>query len=188
MAIVIVFCAGGLLPSAAYADNYDGATGQDGLGCMPNRNIKADNKDHYFFYSDLSADMIAVSDEALADDYVPTNLDTYYGTFSGSDVIVRDFDYNTYCGYNWDGAPDYLLALAECRELNASNECAHFAVRFDRDDMDNLGPNQRQSVACHEYGHTVGLEHRDAGCMTNGATFPGHLTDHDVNKHINVHY
>jgi hypothetical protein len=169
----------------ATAENYAGASGAG--GCMPNDNIKADNSNHYLFYYDLTSQMITATDGALADDLTPTDLNIFYaGTFDGADVRVMDENYVTYCGYTWDGQFSNVFALAECTTVNGSNACGQFGLRYDTSDTNGFTAQRRESLACHELAHTVGLRHRAGGCLVSDAS-AAHLTTHDVN-HINNNY
>lgn len=147
--------------------------------------FKADNSQHNFNYYNFTNAMITASDNALANDYQPTMLDIGYTTFDNADVRVLDDNFVTYCGYNWDGATNYY-ALAECTFVNADRECGQFGVRFDTSDTDTFTATRRQALACQEFGHTVGLRHRDGGCLTGAAT-QNNLTDHD-RSHISANY
>lgn len=186
-AITAGFVTSVLLGSATQADNYDGATGSAGEGCDATRNIKADNDDHRFNYQDLNDGNREASDRARHQDLNPTDIETSMSDQESADVIVRDDNYITYCGFGWDGPRANYLGLAECLYINHHNECARFGVKYDTSDTNDWGDNGRQELACEEFGHTVGLVHRQGGCMEGGQSGGIHLTPHDVEQ-IDIHY
>jgi len=105
-------------------------------------------------------------------------------TSSSTDVGVHDNDYVDYCGYDWS----YVAGLTLCTNLtDGARFCDKHQVYFDLSDFNNLGLGDRNSITCHEFGHTVGLKHRDVGCMTGTSRLPPDLSDHD-RDHIRNNY
>ena len=183
--------------AVSQADNYSGAKGSQGLGCQPNTAIKADNGNHTFFYIDISSGNASASTNTRQDDLNPTNIDT---SMDGSeswqtDVLVRDQYYTTYCGYDWFQGPDDpddtgTFGLSTCDDTNPADECEQHTVRLNLWLTEYYG--YRAWLTCHEFGHTVGLEHdgNNASCMQRKLQSQDPETNfsgHD-NIMINNHY
>lgn len=167
---------------AAWANNFSGASGT--TGCNPTVNNMADNNYHTFYYSSLASTTREAQDQARALHYDPTDIDTVVlgSATSTTDVVVYDLNYTSYCNLNWDGGPgNNFFALVTCASKNSTSACEKHELRYDNSDIDFLPYEERVGLACHETGHTVGLEHRDAetGCLETAAPYPNFLTWHD---------
>jgi hypothetical protein len=175
-----------LSQSSISATNWAGASG--GAGCNPPDNIRANDSNHKFYNDDLTAAMTTASVSARYYDFDPTNLSTSLSTLATADVIQRDWPIGTYCGV--DFSPNIfgnIIAMAICQELTPGNRCAKFNVSYDTNDTNGFTDSERQLVACHELGHTVGLRHGGGGCVETGQFNLVHLSSHDI-SHINQNY
>lgn len=165
---------------SATAENWAGSSGE--IGCMAPDNIRALDDDHRFYYNDITNRTKDISNLVIQQDINPTDIEATV-VFSNPDVTVYDADYVNYCGYNWNS----IAGLAECKLANSNGRCIRFEVRLELPTMNALNDNQVSSLLCHEYGHTLGLRHRDPQCMTGDPVFPVNYTNHD-RGHINDYY
>lgn len=90
-----------------------------------------------------------------------------------------------------------LLGKAPCDDYETlSNQCDQYHVTLDLAAI-NVGENDgihQHIVACHELGHTVGLTHRTANCMTVGLgddastniVYRRYNESHHIPDHINT--
>ncbi|MGH2750139.1 MAG: matrixin family metalloprotease [Actinomycetota bacterium] len=60
---------------------------------------------------------------------------------------------------------------------------------MNRSKLDGEGQNAKDKVACHELGHSTGLDHTGNAdsCMQQGIPNPKYYSDHDK-SHINDKY
>lgn len=101
-----------------------------------------------------------------------------------TDVIVYDRYYGDYCGYAWtNGSGSGIVGLVTCDGIVSvsNNRCEQHSLRISNTFIDNSGTFEQRSVACHENGHTLGLQHRAESaqsCMPavaiNTATYDAH--------------
>jgi hypothetical protein len=180
------------IPGEAGASPFYWRTGA--TGCTGGLN-SADSAAHGFWYStDLSYAM------ATASNYARSVIDTTdLTTFSVStlafdtDVPVYDQDYSTWCAISWHPSTGGAVGLATCVSLatHPANACEKADVRFDQSFTDWTSSSERFQLACHEFGHTLGLGHVTTNdtCM-KGIGFSGtaHYSSHEVSVHINPNY
>lgn len=179
-------------PSAAQASNFSGATGAGGgSGCVNNM---ADNGNHYVWYESLAAATSSALNSTRTGDYDPTDLNTYDEDIltTQTDVVAYDYDYeSTICGLAWMNAPGGggVFGAARCMIVVASNgKCDQFRLDFDNDFMGPESTTNEVMLACHEFGHSVGLLHTsDDYCMQQGRGHAPDLSAHDI-AHINANY
>ena len=72
-----------------------------------------------------------------------------------------------------------------------NGDCQRHDVWFDSSYTSEFGDGVRESLACHEWGHTVGLKHRPYDCMMGKADPRGNQYPYydDHSKHeINSNY
>ena len=166
------------IPKPASA-NWYGATNNTGCA-SPN---KADNQTHTIYYSDLESGMSSALDwyRGYLDDNTAVTPQLVGSPTSTTDAVVYDFDYTTYCGLTWDANPGNVAGLTTCVSTNGSSECEKHEVRFDSGEYWAWSGTQMQGLACHEMGHSLGLDHSGEGssCMLDGQLDNTGYTDHD---------
>lgn len=175
--------------SSAGAGNFSGASGN--TGCNGGVN-KTDNATQWYWYDSLQSNVSAAQNwvrnnvyEAIAG--LSTTNDT--SEKSTTDAIVRDQNYTDYCGKNWHPAGG-VWGNTSCNTLNGANECESHVIRYDNSYMNSTTQDNRRGLACHETGHSWGLQHRDTGskCMKQFGPYPTSLTsNHDV-PHLEQNY
>lgn len=155
----------------------------------------ANNQTHAIRFDNLGNNVTGIDDAviwSLNNNYDPTDMTAYRDESDTlPDVWVSDNNY---------GALNGVVAWAECPTANTGVGGSHPTmwcrgqfVRFNS--YYNLGYYntgiERQQLACHELGHTVGLRHRTstASCMYTyaGGGADDILDGHDV-AHINARY
>jgi hypothetical protein len=83
-----------------------------------------------------------------------------------------------------------LSGLVRCWYVVSSNsKCDQQHVDFDNDFMGPQTTTNENWLACHEFGHTIGLLHTNSGanCMQSPGIGTPALTSHDI-SHINANY
>ena len=143
----------------------------------------ADNSSHSFYYESLTLGFRRAANWVRNNEINPTRVNTFTTqSHEASDVAVFD---NTYGDTGWCG-------IATCVIEASATVCDHFHVRFNQ--SSGVGcpvpysATERRSLACEEFGHTLGLRHRfvDGTCMSQQWD-ETHLNGHD-DAHINGHY
>lgn len=145
----------------------------------------ADNRDHYFWYDALEANVQNQQDWTRTNNYDPTVVNTFNDSSENAttDAIIRDQDYTTYCGYTWHGSVGGLVGLTTCNSLNGVNECESHVIRYDNSYFNVASLSDRRGAACHETGHSLGLTHRDDGnCMKGSTPVDPTLGTHNTNE------
>ena len=84
-----------------------------------------------------------------------------------------------YGGCCWHG-------MWDCEDVNSAGECESGDAKLNRSNLDGEGEHAKEHTACHEIGHSTGLDHayEVISCMRQGIDEPKWLADHDKN-HIN---
>jgi hypothetical protein len=139
----------------------------------------ADNGSHSRYYdAGFTAGARAATDWSINYSYQPTDMNWYYTT--------TDIHGSNDTWYTVDPLPGSIIGLTDCRALQDPDECEHFHVTYDEPWWIGAGDVARRSLACHENGHTVGLQHGPYGCMPSSPTSQ-YLGAHNAN-HINSRY
>lgn len=132
--------------------------------------LYADNNEHFFFHYDLedvSQDAVEWARKYALDppSALVTEKDEFYGV--QTDVVSYDEDYtgsDAPFGMEapcWDTCPRNTLATTWCTStdgVNAADKCQQFKIYFDLPDVQGFNVAQRNWLACHELGHTVGFD------------------------------
>lgn len=188
LALLLVVASG---VTAGWANNFSGANGA--TGCAPVN--MADNGTHAFYYSSVTSSMVSATNWNRINNLNPTDVNTSVATTitSTTDVVVYDSNYTTYCGFSWHGSGGSMIGLVTCVSLNSASECEKHEMRYDTSWTTGRSQAYLRALACHESGHTLGLEHRanstssDVGCMPSPLPTITQYTDHDV-AHLNAAY
>ena len=74
----------------------------------------------------------------------------------------------------------------QCQSTNSAGECETGDAKLNRSNLDGEGQHAKEHTACHEIGHSTGLDHSYAidSCLEQGITEPKWMSDHDK-EHIN---
>lgn len=174
-------------PVASNADNFSGSSGN--FGCDGGINM-SDNGTQYYWYDSLTQNVSGAQNYTRNNVYDPiSSINTVddSGEYSSTDAIIRDQDYTDYCGKNWH--PNGVIGATQCNGLNIDRECESHVIRYDTSYSDDASDFARRSLACHETGHSLGLQHRstDSKCMESGSNQATDLSSHDIN-HLNNNY
>lgn len=183
------------MAAPAATDNMVVKPAPGASACLENPDFVArtDNVDLYVHYSygleSPTAPMRTASNRALAEDYGPTDLVIHDNSTNTADIqAVTNIFETTYCGLNWLN----LRGFVDCKVLwPTAGVCDKSEVHFDAADTTLLNANAQQALACHEFGHAVGLLHRLASttCMRNdGVLTSVHLDNSHEWPHINAAY
>lgn len=140
----------------------------------------------FFWTSSLGGEWLEGADWArrwsLGD---PTDIST---------SVVGDHDNSDWAVYKGDYGQGEAVAWVDCVSYVNNAKCAHWHIFMNQ----SWGPyplSEKKHIACHEYGHAVGLNHWNihtgtGSCMENGVSDSPqhkHFTDHDIN-HIDGRY
>jgi hypothetical protein len=164
-------------------------------GCCP----FADNGKHWYNYASLETRTRTAVKAALLNLDAQTDMTVAADSTPDPSTDVESFDryYVDHWGLDWDGSTtgSNLLAYAKCvktippADSSQPWRCDQYEVRYDLADIDWMTKTQRQALACHELGHTVGLDHstQSSSCLRKGAHTTVKYSAHDV-AHINGRY
>lgn len=172
-----------MIPS--YANNWGG--GVQTTGCDSDVS-RADNSVHTFYYQTVPDAMQGATNYIRNNEYDPTDVNTSVVSSSGeqTDVVVHQDNYEDGdCGYSWH--PNGMAGLATCRSANEQGDCARHDTWYDGSWVADRQLESHRTLACHETGHTLGLQHRDTDCMADPFSIDYDLKDHNRDL-LNVHY
>lgn len=169
----------------AIASTFYGATGKTGCTAFN----MADNHEHTYYYSNLTAAMTAATTWSRINNVNPTDMTTVLmsSESSATDVVVYDTNYTSYCGYTWHTPGEGgVIGLATCVSVNRVGECEKHEMRFDTSYTADASLTNRRSLACHETGHTLGIGH-STECLATPLSGSTIFSSHDI-AHINANY
>jgi hypothetical protein len=113
-----------------------------------------DNGDQYVDRNSITAK----SEIAVTRGIAQLNRSDLYATLNGSsDIEVFDGDFGD---TGWDGRTDCIDKIASTWLW--SRKCDVFSIKFNQHRTDGYSAAQMQTLGCHEFGHTAGLDHRSA--------------------------
>ena len=165
-ASAVVAAAGAVsVTEPAYANQY-------GPGNDP-RLFFPDNGNHTFHYSNLSSPYHAAANWARVDslDNGTAMTQQYLESPSGAtDVFVFDEQLG-------GGAS---IGTYECISVTywSSSHCETSDVIFNNDELDGYSADTKSHTACHEVGHSVGLDEEGSGCLQSGHLTELYFSDH----------
>lgn len=174
------------------ADNFAAKKPNGETGCASGV-YQADSFFHDFEFQNLSSVGSTMTTWAMDNVIDPTAMEAAMDLTpgGGTDVRVTDYDFTTLCGHNWYDAGDgeAVVGLYTCENKAPDGACNHSFVRFEQEWIDAGTTSERRSLACHELGHSVGLQHRSdsSGCMPSTINGVTNWSLHDRN-HVNAHY
>lgn len=147
----------------------------------------ANNYSHLWYPQSLTANQLAATRNASATYDAVTDIATYeMSSSTGVDVIVMDAFTNL---------PN-IIAWTECADgtstvgTDPNVYCRPQWLQYDLADASAYDtPGERNSIACQEMGHTLGLRHSSStsSCMYTYRTTQAGLVQHDKDE-LNAHY
>lgn len=147
----------------------------------------ANNGTHWWYPQDVTANLLAATRTASTTYDAVTDVSTLErSSCSGVDVIVMD----AFTGL------DSIVAWTECADgtstvgTDPNVYCRPQWLRYDLSDTaDYDTPGERNSIACQEMGHTLGLRHSSStsSCMYTFRTTQAGLVTDDTTE-LNAHY
>lgn len=172
------------VPQSAHANNLVGTNYSTGCSGGVHRD---DGGTHTFQYESTGVNVTSMENWTRTNVYDPTDLVTSFYTGSSTDVIVRDQDYTTYCGYTWHGSGGTVYGLYVCEAATGSGRCERSSIRYDLSYVNATTEANRRGLACHETGHSLGLAHYNtySGCMETSGPYFWNISEHD-RSHINA--
>jgi hypothetical protein len=192
--VLAALAAAGLtIGTAGDASAFSWRTGSASLGC-DGVNNSADSISHgYWYNSGLSSVMAQATSWARINAIDPTDINTFSvpALAADTDVVVYDQNYTDWCGEFWNGSGGFVIGMTHCVSLasNPANACEKTEVRYDESYTNGVTTTRRRNLACHENGHTLGLDEELAGtsCMRSHATDYTTYTSGDITW-INLNY
>lgn len=152
--------------------NYFGPS--NGNGCC----LFADNGEHTFYYA-----------EPGNQTYRDAMNHSFHHLDNGTKMTTKKVDPSSVTDV-WYWA-DYFGGCCihgqwDCVSTNSAGECESADVMLNRSNLDGEGQHAKDHTACHEIGHSVGLDHayQINSCLEQGIDEPRWMASHDKD-HIN---
>lgn len=146
------------------------------------------------YFQDVSGAMKLATLDSMADDYTPTELWMWeVADQAYANVVVKEGEYGQSGYAAWVNCP----VTSHDEMTSEGRTCTPQVLKYNRANDPILtqyydGPESKASIACHELGHTVGLDHSQSAesCMLSGDPDGSTVLriEHDVADHINPHY
>lgn len=198
--VAAAFVAVVAVSSSASAHSFSGASGQTGCGV----NAQDNGTMTYRRHTGLTTAMRNAVASTLANRVAPTDMTVaaeLSSIDSNTDVVYWQANYTgSWCGGRWHEGPGShtggWVGYAYCRSLSGQR-CQRSDVYFDQSFEVNATTTERLWLACHETGHTLGLQHvpRDSWsgtpefttCMNESVFTSTAYHSHEIG-HINAFY
>ena len=181
---IVLFAVAGAATVALASNFYSTAVG----GSPANNVSLANNSSHLVRFASVQAAQKASTLDRMSAAYnTPTDITmTETTSTTADDVVVFDFTYGLNGAVAWVVCPDAAFESGS----DPNRWCFGQELRYNltyADYYDTSG--ERAWIACHELGHTIGLNHVGTtnSCLRlnyNGTTL---LSPHDV-SHVNSNY
>lgn len=177
-------------PSVSYASNFGSACAVS--NGVPNCISLGNSSLHHYWFGNVETDQRNAMNWIAGSVYSATDLTSIQSAHSNTDVKIFDNTYGANGIWGWvdcgstcekTGTHPNRTGFKQDLRFNLSYPTA-FDTQF-----------ERRYMACHEFGHTVGLRHTNSlgdpynneSCMFANAATSNVLTPHDIG-HIDAEY
>ncbi len=146
----------------------------------------ANNAVHNYYFGSVEVNQRAAVNWVSLNVYNPTDVNTSETPNSDTDVRVWDNTYGLNNIWGWVDCPSHCYKTGGHPNKTGYRQELRFNLSY---------PNafdsqfERRYMACHEFGHTLGLRHNgnSGSCMYANVATSNVLDSHDV-SHLNAQY